>query len=65
MIMYDLDRTGMKKMDKNGKNCMHWNVARMHPDALPGSVTFVCVLDRWLNDRFGCLRLGMRNNNNK
>ena len=26
---------------------MHWNVA---PDALPGSATFVHVLDRWLND---------------
>ena len=26
---------------------MHWNVA---PDALPGSATFVRVLDRWLND---------------
>ena len=26
---------------------MHWNVP---PDALPGSATFVRVLDRWLND---------------
>ena len=26
---------------------MHWNVP---PDALPGSATFVLVLDRWLND---------------
>ena len=26
---------------------MHWNVA---PDALPGSVSLVLVLDRWLND---------------
>ena len=26
---------------------MHWNVA---PDALPGSATFVRVLDRWRND---------------
>ena len=26
---------------------MHWNVP---PDALPGSTTFVRVLDRWLND---------------
>ena len=26
---------------------MHWNVA---PDALPGSVRFVRVLDRWRND---------------
>ena len=26
---------------------MHWNVA---PDALPGSATFVRVLDRWFND---------------
>ena len=31
-----LDRTGMKKTDKNSKNFMHWNVA---PDALPGSAT--------------------------
>ena len=29
------------------KNCMHWNVA---PYALPGSVRFVHVLDRWRND---------------
>ena len=28
---------------------MHWNVAL---DALPGSATFVCVWDRWLNDYF-------------
>jgi hypothetical protein len=26
---------------------MHWNVP---PGALPGSATFVRVLDRWLND---------------
>ena len=26
---------------------MHWNVP---PDALPGSATFVRVLNRWLND---------------
>ena len=26
---------------------MHWNVA---PDALPGSATFVRILDRWRND---------------
>ena len=26
---------------------MHWNVA---PDAFPGSVMFVHVMDRWLND---------------
>ena len=26
-MKYDLDRTGnMKEIDKNGKNCMHWNV---------------------------------------
>ena len=38
-----LDKTGRKKM---AKNCMHWNVA---PDVPPGSATFVCVVDRWLN----------------
>ena len=43
----DLDRTGMKKWIKNGKNCMHWNVPT---DVLPGSAMFVRVLDRWLND---------------
>ena len=37
----------VRKIDKNGKNCMHWNVAS---DALPGSVTFTRVLDCWLND---------------
>ena len=42
-----LDRTGMKKQIKNGKNCMHWIV---QPDVLPGSATFVRVSDRWLND---------------
>ena len=42
-----LDRTGKKNRLKNGKNFIHWNVP---PDALPGSATFVCVLDRWLND---------------
>ena len=31
---------------KTGKNCMLLNVA---PDALPGSATFVRVLDHWLN----------------
>ena len=31
-----LDRTGIKKKDKNGKNIMHWNVAL---DALPGFAT--------------------------
>ena len=35
-MKYDLDRTGMKKIDKNGKNCMPRNVAQ---DALPGSAT--------------------------
>ena len=34
-------------LDKTEKNCMHWNVAL---DALPGSATFVRVMDRWLND---------------
>ena len=29
-MKYDLDMKGMKKIDKNGKNCMHWNVARMY-----------------------------------
>ena len=32
-----LDRTGMKT-DKNGKNCMYWNVAL---DAIPGSARLV------------------------
>ena len=49
-MKHDLDRTGMKK-DKNGKNCMHWNVA---PDALCGSVSIVRILDRWLNDCVTC-----------
>ena len=31
-----VDRTGMKNIDEDGKNFMHWNVA---PDALPGSAT--------------------------
>ena len=35
-VKHDLDRTGMEKIDKNGKNCMHWNVAS---DALHGSAT--------------------------
>ena len=42
-----LDRTGIKKLIKMAKNCMHWNVA---PDALPGSARLVRVLDRWPND---------------
>ena len=42
-----LDRTGMKKLIKTAKNCMHWNMA---PDALSGSARLVRVLDRWLND---------------
>ena len=55
-MKYDLDRTGMKKIDKNGKNCMHWNVA---PDALPGSVNLVRVLDRWLGtSTICCIALG-------
>ena len=32
---------------------MHWNVAL---DALPGSATFVRVLDRWCNDCFASMR---------
>ena len=31
-----LDRTGIKKLIKTAKNCMHWNVAL---DALSGSAT--------------------------
>ena len=46
-MKYDLDRTSMKKIDKNSKSCMHWNVAL---DALPVSARLVRVLDRWLND---------------
>ena len=42
-----LDRTGMKKIEKNSKNFMHWNVTL---DALPGSAKLVCVLDCWLNN---------------
>ena len=30
------DDLGIKKLDKNGKNCIHWNVT---PNALPGSTT--------------------------
>ena len=36
-----------EKIDKHGKNCMHWNVA---PDAIPGSARPVRVLDGWLNN---------------
>ena len=41
-MKYDLDRTGMKKRDKNGKNFMHWNVA---PDAVD-----LQQMNRWLNN---------------
>ena len=49
-MMYDLDRTGMKKIDKNGKKCMHWNLV---PDAIPVLARLVHILDRWRvrNDR--------------
>ena len=38
---------GYEKIDKNGKNCMHWNLTS---DPLPVSATLVCVLDCWPND---------------
>ena len=51
---YDLDKTGRKKIDKNGKkHCLHWNVAS---DVLPGSAKFVRVMDRWAAEvGFTCL----------
>ena len=33
-----------EKIDKNGKNCMHWDVA---PDALPGPATLACAVNGW------------------
>ena len=43
----DLDRTGMKKEIKTAKKL---HALECGPDALPGSVRLVRVLDRWRND---------------
>ena len=47
LLVFGVLEVKNEKIDKNGKNFMHWNVAL---DALPGSKRLVHVLDCWLND---------------